>query len=117
MKKEFYRASFILALIVMFVSLSPVAMAGTLGNPTTTAEKGSFLVGGEIDFWDRDFENGGTFDVEGRKILFKGTYGISDKIDFFASIQSKKCIKSRFNGLYTPIRITGIRAILRRFCR
>ncbi len=86
MKKELYRASFILALIVLFVSVSPVAMAGTVGNPIATLAKGSFLVGAEIDIWDRDFENGGTFDAEGTKILVKGTYGISDKIDVFGKI-------------------------------
>ena len=86
MKKELYKASFILALIVMFVSVSPVAMAGTVGNPTVTAAKGSLLVGAEIDFWDRDFENGSVVDVEGTKILVKGTYGISNKMDVFGKI-------------------------------
>ncbi len=86
MKKELYSVSFILALIVMFVSVSPVAMAGTVGNPTATVAKGSFLVGAEIDFWKRDMKNGGTFDVEGTKILVKGTGGISDNIDVFAKI-------------------------------
>jgi len=90
MKKELYRSSFILALIVMFVSVSPVAIAGTVGNPTATVAKGSFLVGAEIDFWDRDMENGGTFDVEGTKILVKGTGGISDNIDVFAKIGMAK---------------------------
>jgi hypothetical protein len=86
MKKELYRASFILALIVMFVSVSPVAMAGTVGNPTAIGAKGSFLVGAEIDFWDRDFENGGTFDADGTKVLVKGTYGITNKVDVFGKI-------------------------------
>ena len=89
MKKELYRASFILALIVMFVSVSPVAMAGTVGNPTASVAQGSFLVGAEIDFWDRDFDMGGVIgvtDVDGTKILVKGTYGISDKIDVFGKI-------------------------------
>ena len=86
MKKELYRASFILALIVMFVSVSPVAMAGTVGNPTATVAKGSFLVGAEIDIWERDMKNGGTFDVDGTKILVKGTGGLSDKIDVFGKI-------------------------------
>ena len=86
MKKELYRSSFILALIVMFVSVSPVAIAGTVGNPTATVAKGSFLVGAEIDFWERDMENGGTFEVDGTKILVKGTGGISDNIDVFAKI-------------------------------
>jgi len=86
MKKELYSVSFILALIVMLVSVSPVAMAGTVGNPTATVAKGSFLVGAEIDFWKRDMKNGGTFDVEGTKILVKGTGGISDNIDVFAKI-------------------------------
>jgi hypothetical protein len=86
MKKELYSVSFILALIVMFVSVSPVAIAGTVGNPTATVAKGSFLVGAEIDFWKRDMKNGGTFDVEGTKILVKGTGGISDNIDVFAKI-------------------------------
>ena len=86
MKKELYRSSFILALIVMFASVSPVAIAGTVGNPTATVAKGSFLVGAEIDLWDRDMENGGTFDVEGTKILVKGTGGISDNIDVFGKI-------------------------------
>jgi hypothetical protein len=86
MKKELYRSSFILALIVMFASVSPVAIAGTVGNPTATVAKGSFLVGAEIDFWERDMENGGTFEVDGTKILVKGTGGISDNIDVFAKI-------------------------------
>ncbi len=86
MKKELYRASFILALIVMFASVSPVAIAGTVGNPTATVAKGSFLVGAEIDIWKRDMENGGTDDVDGTKILVKGTGGISDNIDVFAKI-------------------------------
>lgn len=86
MKKELYRASLILALIVMFASVSPVAIAGTVGNPTATVAKGSFLVGAEIDFWERDVENGGTFEVDGTKILVKGTGGISDNIDVFAKI-------------------------------
>ena len=86
MKKELYSVSFILALIVMLVSVSPVAIAGTVGNPTATVAKGSFLVGAEIDFWKRDMKNGGTFDVEGTKILVKGTGGISDNIDVFAKI-------------------------------
>ncbi len=88
MKKELYRAPFILALIVIFVSVSPVAMAGTVGNPTATVAQGSFLVGAEIDFWERDidFDAGGVVEVEGTKILVKGTYGISDKIDVFGKI-------------------------------
>jgi hypothetical protein len=86
MKKELYRASFILALIVMLVSVSPVAIAGTVGNPTATVAKGSFLVGVEIDFWERDMENGGTFEVDGTKILVKGTGGVSDNIDVFGKI-------------------------------
>jgi len=90
MEKELYRASFILALIVMFVSVSPVAMAGTVGNPTATVAQGSFLVGAEIDFWERDMENGGVNEVEGTKILVKGTYGISDKIDIFGKIGMAK---------------------------
>ncbi len=90
MKKELYRASFTFALIVMFVSVSPVAMAGTVGNPTAFVAKGSFLVGAEIDFWKRDMNNGGTFDVDGTKILVKGTYGISDKIDVFGKIGMAK---------------------------
>ena len=86
MKKELYRALFILALIVMFVSVSPVAMAGTVGNPTATVAQGSFLVGAEIDFWERDMKNGGVAKFDGTKILVKGTYGISDKIDVFGKI-------------------------------
>lgn len=90
MKKELYRASFIFVLIVLLVSVSPVAMAGTVGNPTATVVTGSFLVGGEIDFWDRDFEDGASFDVEGTKLLVKGTYGISNKIDVFGKIGMAK---------------------------
>ena len=88
MKKELYRASFILALIVIFVSVSPVAMAGTVGSPTATVEQGSFQVGAEIDLWERDMEveTGDEGEVEGKKILVKGTYGISDKIDVFAKV-------------------------------
>ncbi len=88
MKKELYRTSFILALIVMFISVSPVATAGTVGNPTATVAQGSFLVGAEIDFWekDMDFDAGGVVEVEGTKILVKGTYGISDKVDVFGKI-------------------------------
>jgi len=88
MKKELYRASFILALIVMFISVSPVAMAGTVGNPTATVAQGSFLVGAEIDFWERDmdFDAGSVVEIEGTKILVKGTYGISDKVDVFGKI-------------------------------
>ena len=88
MKKELYRASFILALIVIFVSVTPVAMAGTVGNPTATVEQGSFQVGAEIDFWERDMEDeaGDEGEVEGTRILVKGTYGISDKIDVFGKI-------------------------------
>jgi hypothetical protein len=56
MKKELCKASFILALIVIFVSVSPVAMAGTVGSPTATVEQGSFQVGAEIDLWERDME-------------------------------------------------------------
>ena len=97
MKKELYRSSFILALIVMFASVSPVAIAGTVGNPTATVAKGSFLVGAEIDFWDRDMENGGTFDVEGTKILVKGTGGISDNIDVFAKIGMAEVEDSGFD--------------------
>ena len=100
MKKELYRASFILALIVMFVSVSPVAMAGTVGNPTAIAGKGSFLLGGEIDFWDRDFENGGTFDAEGTKILAKGTYGITDKIDVFGKLGMAEVENSGFEPAF-----------------
>ena len=100
MKKELYRTSLILALIVMFVSVSPVAMAGTVGNPTATVAKGSFLVGAEIDFWDRDFENGGTFDAEGTKILVKGTYGISDKIDVFGKIGLAEVEDSGFDPAF-----------------
>ncbi len=88
MKKELCKASFILALIVIFVSVSPVAMAGTVGSPTATVEQGSFQVGAEIDLWERDMEveTGDEGEVEGKKILVKGTYGISDKIDVFAKI-------------------------------
>jgi hypothetical protein len=100
MKKELYRASFILALIVMLVSVSPVAMAGTVGNPTATVAKGSFLVGAEIDFWDRDFENGGVVGVEGTKILVKGTYGISDKIDVFGKIGMAEVEDSGFDPAF-----------------
>ena len=86
MKKELCKASFILALIVIFVSVSPVAMAGTVGSPTATVEQGSFQVGAEIDLWERDMEveTGDEGEVESKKILVKGTYGISDKIDVFA---------------------------------
>ena len=97
MKKELYRSSFILALIVMFVSVSPVAIAGTVGNPTATVAKGSFLVGAEIDFWERDMENGGTFEVDGTKILVKGTGGISDNIDVFAKIGMAEVEDSGFD--------------------
>ena len=97
MKKELYSVSFILALIVMFASVSPVAIAGTVGNPTATVAKGSFLVGAEIDFWERDMENGGTFDVEGTKILVKGTGGISDNIDVFAKIGMAEVEDSGFD--------------------
>jgi hypothetical protein len=88
MKKELYRASFIIALIVIFVSVSPVAMAGTVGNPTASVGQGSFQVGAEIDFWERDMEDedGDEGEVEGTRILVKGTYGISDKIDVFGKI-------------------------------
>ncbi len=87
MKKELYRVTFIMALIVMFISVSPVAKAGTVGNPTATVAQGSFLVGAEIDFWERDMEfPGGVVEVEGTKILAKGTYGISDKVDVFGKI-------------------------------
>lgn len=98
MKKELYSVSFILALIVMFVSVSPVAIAGTVGNPTATVAKGSFLVGAEIDIWKRDMKNGGTFDVDGTKILVKGTGGISDNIDVFAKIGMAK-VESSDMGL------------------
>ena len=93
MKKELYRASFILALIVIFVSVSPVAMAGTIGNPTASVEQGSFLVGAEIDFWERDMEDefGDEGEVEGTKILVKGTYGVSDTIDVFGKIGMAGC--------------------------
>jgi hypothetical protein len=97
MKKELYRASLILALIVMFASVSPVAIAGTVGNPTASVAKGSFLVGAEIDFWERDMENGGTFDVDGTKILVKGTGGISDNIDVFAKIGMAEVEDSGFD--------------------
>ena len=97
MKKELYRASLILALIVMFASVSPVAIAGTVGNPTATVAKGSFLVGAEIDFWERDMENGGTFEVDGTKILVKGTGGISDNIDVFAKIGMAEVEDSGFD--------------------
>ncbi len=97
MKKELYRSSFILALIVMFASVSPVAIAGTVGNPTATVAKGSFLVGAEIDFWERDVENGGTFEVDGTKILVKGTGGISDNIDVFAKIGMAEVEDSGFD--------------------
>ncbi len=100
MKKELYRASFILALIVMLVSVSPVAMAGTVGNPTATVAQGSFLVGAEFDFWDRDFENGGVVSVEGTKILVKGTYGISDKIDVFGKIGMAEVEDSGFDPAF-----------------
>ena len=88
MKKELYRTSFILALIVIFISVSPVAMAGTVGNPTATVKEGSFRLGVEIDSWTRDMEDeyGGEGEVEGTKILVNGTYGISEKIDIFAKI-------------------------------
>ena len=88
MKKELCKASFILALIVIFVSVSPVAMAGTVGSPKATVEQGSFQVGAEIDLWERDMEveTGDEGEVEGKKILVDGTYGISDKIDVFAKI-------------------------------
>jgi hypothetical protein len=88
MKKELCKASFILALIVIFVSVSPVAMAGTVGSPTATVEQGSFQVGAEIDLWERDMEveTGDEGEVEGKKILVDGTYGISDKIDVFSKI-------------------------------
>ncbi len=88
MKKELYRASFILALIVIFISVSPVAMAGTVGNPSASVGQGSFQVGAEIDFWERDMEDefGDEGKVEGTKILVKGTYGISDKFDVFGKI-------------------------------
>jgi len=88
MKKELYRASFVLALIVMFISVSPVAMAGTVGNPTATVAQGSFLVGAEIDFWekDMDFDAGVEEEIESTRILVKGTYGISEKVDVFARI-------------------------------
>ncbi len=97
MKKELYSVSFILALIVMFVSVSPVAIAGTVGNPTATVAKGSFLVGAEIDIWKRDMKNGGTFDVDGTKILVKGTGGISDNIDVFAKIGMAEVEDSGFD--------------------
>jgi hypothetical protein len=88
MKKELYRVSFVLALIVVFVSVSPVAMAGTVGSPTATVAQGSFLMGAEIDFWERDMEDefGDEGEVEGTKILVKGTFGVSDTIDVFGKI-------------------------------
>jgi len=98
MKKELYSVSFILALIVMFVSVSPVAIAGTVGNPTATVAKGSFLVGAEVDIWKRDMKNGGTDTVDGTKILVKGTGGISDNIDVFARIGMAK-VESSDMGL------------------
>ncbi len=63
-------------------------MAGTVGSPTATVEQRSFQVGAEIDLWERDMEveSGDEGEVEGKKILVKGTYGISDKIDVFAKI-------------------------------
>ena len=90
MKKELYRSSFILALIVLIVSVSPVAIAGTVGNPTAIVAKGSFLVGGEIDIWQRDITNGGTTEIDGTKILVKGTGGITDNVDVFARIGMAK---------------------------
>ena len=88
MKKELYRASFILALIAIFVSVSPVAMAETVGSPTATVVQGSFQVGAETDLWEKDMEveTGDEDEVESEKILVKGTYGISDKIDVFAKV-------------------------------
>ena len=88
MKKELYRASFILALIAIFVSVSPVAMAETVGSPTATVVQGSFQVGAETDLWEKDMEveTGDEDEVESEKIHVKGTYGISDKIDVFAKV-------------------------------
>jgi hypothetical protein len=88
MKKELYRASFILALIAIFVSVSPVAMAEPFGSPTATVVQGSFQVGAETDLWEKDMEveTGDEDEVESEKILVKGTYGISDKIDVFAKV-------------------------------
>jgi hypothetical protein len=88
MKKELCKASFILALIVIFVSVSPVAMAETVGSPTATVVQGSFQVGAETDLWEKDMEveTGDEDEVESEKILVKGTYGISDKIDVFAKV-------------------------------
>jgi len=93
MKKELYRVSFVLALIVVFVSVSPVAIAGTVGSPIATVEQGSFQVGAEIDFFKRDTENelGDKSEVEGTKMLVKGTYGVSDKIDVFGKIGMVSC--------------------------
>jgi len=88
MKKELYRASFILALIAIFVSVSPVAMAENVGSPTATVVQGSFQEGAETDLWEKDMEveTGDEDEVESEKILVKGTYGISDKIDVFAKV-------------------------------
>ncbi len=102
MKKELYSVSFILALIVIFVSVSPVAIAGTVGNPTATVAHRSFLVGAEIDFWDRDvdIDGVGVEGVDGTKILVKGTYGISDKIDVFGKIGMAKVEDSGYDPAF-----------------
>ena len=88
MKKELYRTLFILALIAIFVSVSPVAMAEPFGSPTATVVQGSFQVGAETDLWEKDMEveTGDEDEVESEKIRVKGTYGISDKIDVFAKV-------------------------------
>ena len=88
MKKELCKASFILALIVIFVSVSHVVMAETVGSPTATVVQGSFKVGAETDLWEKDMEveTGDEDEVESEKILIKGTYGISGKIDVFAKV-------------------------------
>ncbi len=88
MKKELYRTLFILTLIAIFVSVSPVAMAEPFGSPTATVVQGSFHVGAETDLLEKDMEveTGDEDEVESENIRVKGTYGISDKIDVFAKV-------------------------------
>lgn len=77
----------VIVLAVVYLLISSVALAETIGNPVNTLESGSFRLTAEVGMWERDMDlEGDTGTVEGNRVFAKGTYGLNENLCFFAKV-------------------------------
>ena len=87
MKKRTLLFASCLASSLMVLFLVSVAMAGTIGNPTLTAAKGSFQLSAGVDLAERDMDvEDEEYEWEGTSFFIRGTYGISDTVNIHAKL-------------------------------